>query len=400
MRVFFRALTSRRVLQRNAADFAHILSQRTVAASAYAGLLLANRSSALRGAVLQTLARCCDEGRHPQAAFSDAEPGKCADGSWRSQSNAEYDWMRDGLRVECKSAQLSWLAKDNRRWRLRFYDVKLPHEGAAAAFDELQLAAYTPRGVYIYRHDLKLGVSTSGKATEVTGHQIAIFGPRGKECWEEALDAILAKLDASGCERLEFVSTHDSRLEAACDAHPPTRTEAAFQGVLLAASKARGGRLEQLGREVDAIRHPRAVFADAEPGKCADGSWRSQSNAEYDWMRDGLRVECKSAQLSWDKDNRRWRLRFYDVKLPHEGAAAAFDELQLAAYTPRGVYIYQHDLKVGVSTCGKATKVTGHQIAIFGPRGKECWEEALDAILAKLDASGCKRLAEIDFCDA
>ena len=43
-----RALTSRHVLQRNAADFAHILSQRSVTASAYAGLLLANRSSALR----------------------------------------------------------------------------------------------------------------------------------------------------------------------------------------------------------------------------------------------------------------------------------------------------------------------------------------------------------------
>ena len=66
---------------------------------------------------------------------------------------------------------------------------------------------YTPRGIYVYRHDLSLGVSRAGKRTETAGFQIKLAGPRRELDWERALDGtMLPKLDASdGCDRLAFV---------------------------------------------------------------------------------------------------------------------------------------------------------------------------------------------------
>ena len=71
--------------------------------------------------------------------------------------------------------------------------------------DELLLAAYTPRGVYLYRHDLQLGVATQGKSTAATGHNINLYGPRQEEDCDAALDVILAKLEESGCKCVAVV---------------------------------------------------------------------------------------------------------------------------------------------------------------------------------------------------
>ena len=91
---------------------------------------------------------------------------------------AGYDWRRDGRRVACKSAQLRWNAgKGHAYWKLQFCDVKLATDERDAAFDELLLAAYTPEGVHVFRHDLRSGVGTSGKRTAATGKQIKVFGP-------------------------------------------------------------------------------------------------------------------------------------------------------------------------------------------------------------------------------
>ena len=92
------------------------------------------------------------------------------------------------------------------RWVLQFSNVKLGGEGGEAAFDELLLAVYTPRGVYLYRHDGRLGVSTNGKVTAVTGYTIKMYGPRGEADWASSLDgSVLPKLDESGCECVAVV---------------------------------------------------------------------------------------------------------------------------------------------------------------------------------------------------
>ena len=77
---------------------------------------------------------------------------------------------------------------------------------------------------------------------------------------------------------------------------------------------------------------------------------------------------------------------------------AGLDELLLALYTPRGLYIYQHDLAVGVTRAGQRTALQGYQVRLEGPTRERSWEAALDgAILPKLDASRSKRLGFVDW---
>ena len=103
----------------------------------------------------------------------------------------------------------------------------------------------------------------------------------------------------------------------------------------------------------------------------------------------------QSTQLKWDKPNRCWWLQFSSVKLAYGDAPAAFDELLLAAYTPRGVYVYRHDLQLGVSTQGKETTARGHTIVLVGPKYEEDCDAALKAILAKLEDGGCECVAVV-----
>ena len=92
-----------------------------------------------------------------------------------------------------------------RRWAVQFSNVKLAHGDEPAAFDELQLALMTPLGVYLYRHGLEAGVSTTGKRTASSGHAIHFGGLMGEEDWEAALVQILCKMERLGCERLAMV---------------------------------------------------------------------------------------------------------------------------------------------------------------------------------------------------
>ena len=97
--------------------------------------------------------------------------------------------------------------------------------------------------------------------------------------------------------------------------------------------------------------------------------------------------------MKWDGANRCWEAKWTNVKLGHEGAPAQFDELQLALYTPRGVYLYRHDLQLGVTSAGKRTGTAGYNIKLAGPRGEGEWALALDnAMLRKLDQH-CERIA-------
>ena len=125
-----------------------------------------------------------------------------------------------------------------------------------------------------------------------------------------------------------------------------------------------------------------------------DGKRRGQNKAAYDWRRDERRVACKSAQLTWNKSDQCWRAHFQNIK--PAGAEGDYDELLLALYSPQGVHVYRYDGRFGLSTNGKETAATGRQINVYGPKYEESWQAALDeAILPKLDASGCKRVAEV-----
>jgi len=166
--------------------------------------MLADCTGTVRGMLLRRVVRRLDEAwLHRDAAFEDAVAGKCVNGNSRAQHQAGYDWLRDGRRVACKSTQLIWTDADG--WRLRFSDVKLPTSEREAPFDELLLAAYTPEGVHLFRHDLRTGASSNGKITAMNGQSIQVYGPKREPDWRVALAAIVGKLQDRGCSRLAFI---------------------------------------------------------------------------------------------------------------------------------------------------------------------------------------------------
>ena len=181
-----------------AAAFAGELAYRTVTASTFAGAPLASHDAVTRGKVLTGYARSCDADEHPGAIIEDAVAGEAVDGRRQAQNNAAYDWQRDGRRVACKSAQLKW-ADSLQLWTLHFQNVKLD------SCDELLLAAYTPEGVHLFRHDRRAGLSTNGKSTAATGKVITFYGPKNEPDWRVALGEILEKVEAKGCRQRAFV---------------------------------------------------------------------------------------------------------------------------------------------------------------------------------------------------
>ena len=113
--------------------------------------------------------------------------------------------------------------------------------------------------------------------------------------------------------------------------------------------------------------------------------------AAYSYQRDGRRVACKGAQLIWDDSTQRWKLQFSNIK------PEACDELLLAAYTPEGVHLFQHDGRAGLTTSGKSTAATGKVIQFLGPCNEPDWRMALREILDKVEAKGCRRIAFVQW---
>ena len=361
------------------------------------GVPLATLDALTKGKVLTAFARSCDADLHPSAAFEEAVAGDRVDGKRRAQHHAEYDWQRDGQRVACKSAGLTW-NRGIEGWQLLFQKVRLSKEDQRdAAFDELLLCAYTPEGVHLFRHDLRAGVSRSGKQTAALGHQIAFYGPRGQDNWRESLDEILIKMAAKGTTHLVSAGFDEPRLAQAIAETPLPPSTSAYEGVPLSecSAKVRGDALRRLIRRLDeGWLHAGARFQDAEAGERVGGKQRGLAQAEYDYRRDGRRVACKSSGLSWDSNQERWKLLFTHVKLSMEGERdAAFDELLLCAYTPEGVHLFKHDLRAGVGRHGVSTAVRGQQIQLYGPMREHDWRVALESILRKMADKGCTRLA-------
>lgn len=375
--------------------------------SAFTGAPLALLSPKARGEIIATAVRGVIADQYPNAQISEAVAGSCMNGRSRSFYQAEYDWLCDGRRVECKSAQMAWKYYHN-RWGFLFRGIKVAFTvfRTQALFDELVLALYTPHNIYVYRHDLVLGLSTAGVATGPIGHVVSIVGPVGERDWSIAVGAILSKLDAqtNNCTHIADFLLTDCRIEQAVASHT-TRShhimEPAYRNVPLAelSPVVRAIRMQELARAVDSERHGSSCIKDALVGARVDGGKRGQYQAEYDWIRGSLRIECKSARLLWNDANTCWRLTFVAIKLEYDGvrASASFDELILVVYTPRGIYMYQQDQVLGVSSHGKLTSSCGFQISLSGPRRQFDWAASLDAILHKLDNSGCNHIAFISW---
>ena len=177
-------------------------------------------------------------------------------------------------------------------------------------------------------------------------------------------------------------------------------TEAIYRGTpLYGMGQYQQGQLAQdWARRVLQEQHPESQILDPDPGTDCNGNSRALSNAPFDFQMDGRRVEVKSARLA-SNAGMRWRLEFWNVKLPfgtrHE---TEFEDLYLVALSPHGLSLVKHDLFTGVSTCGRRTEVKGHRIQVSSPRGEADWEEALHRMMQTLcEVGNCELIANETF---
>lgn len=385
--------TAVRTLLLSASDFSDILERKTRGESLYATAPLGGLNGKLRGDLLAALVRTAAQDIYPHSQFKDPVPGLCVNGSRRCVGRAECDWLQDGRRVECKTGRLSWAGN---QWTIRFCDVKFAVGSSGGAFDNLVLGLYTPQALFIYLHDGLLGKSAQGTRTACSGHIVQLRGPRGEATWQLALASILRKLDSptNSCQRIAEIPLNDHRVETLYQAMSSTTMRAYSRTPLAEGSTAmRGLRIEAVARRVDKMLNPGARADEGNEQVWGHDSTKGGPARRCDWIRDGQRIECKSAQLSWD--GRSWKFAFQHVKLGGV-IESSFDELLLGLYTPAGLYIYKHDLKLGVSSAGLRTATYGCVIKLAGPHAESDWQKSLAAILEKLDGC-CDRLALIEW---
>ena len=369
---------SRHFLTLGASEFKHIWADKGKTAEIYNKHPLASMNPTRRSMVLEDWARKILEEKEANCEIRDPIPGKCINGRRRSVHNAEYDFLVNGRRVEIKSSQLKW-DHEYRTWNASFRGLK------SGAFDDLYLVIFSPQWVDLVKHDLTTGISMSGPLRECSRSSGIYISGKGQ--WPEALEDIQAKLCEGGNSlHVGRTSIDDSEIKTLCSRHRGYSSQFYCEDPLASSSpQLRGLRVEKSVMEADRrFIHANSTFAEPGLEYTIDGKRRGKSNASYDWIRDGKRIEVKHSQLLFEKRGRSWYCTFRGVK------RTCFDELLLVIYSPRGLDIFKHDGSYALSTAGAAEKID-----LRAGKGKLDWPSALQTIEAKLESNGCPRIAQI-----
>ena len=177
----------------------------------YRDVPLSQKTPTSRALCLQRLAFEVDHYLHPRSSlqygFGKADLVGVKVLMRRGPARARADWLRDNVRVEFKSSKLSW-NRANSCWLVCFAGIKYAHasEGGSAAYDDLLLGIYSPLGLHLLRYAGNVGLSTQGVGTTIEGyHRIVVQGPSREEDIAAALQVILGKLKAGGCEALAMI---------------------------------------------------------------------------------------------------------------------------------------------------------------------------------------------------
>ena len=301
-----------------------------------------------------------------------------------------------GRRVELKTSQLRFSAA-NGAWRVAFHKVKLARDGCRAKqpFDDLYLLIYAPDGFYLIKHDLKTGVAKAGVRTAIHGHSVKVYAKEGQTCWREGLQTILDKMTLRGCcDLVAYIPKSDALAQAL---HTEIRSKESshagysfYQGVPLftVSSSTRSQRVQAIAYELDKLQHPNSIFHSAQ-GEVLRGITRGNSNAAVDWVRDGVRVEVKSAMLCRRAET--WMCDFRNIKVGKTAAGtnAYFDELWLAIYHPSGIDFFKHwNWRDNLQCAGKGTSIEGKKMVVTAGTQHRAPSSALEGIKAKLEADG------------
>ena len=345
-------------------------------AAAYAGCKLATLTPAMRGCVLEAAARGFLMKLEPNSIMLDPVPGEKCDGTRRAVNQAEYDWLHDGRRVQCKSAQLSWRATSN-SWLACFRHIK------PELLDELLLVLYVPGQLLFFRHDCKTGLSSNGRTTAATGSFMYVYAPKQMQSISSAQACIISKLRSS--PSCTFLGGLDTCSELVCQL---LQTSASSEKMRLEQEafhchplqlehppSVRGILVQNIVQEVDSILHPYTSVKG------------ERKDSPYDWCRDDLRVECKHSRMAWNR--RRWVCRFSRVKQAH------FDILYLALDSPAGLLVVEFRGAKFLTGTGISQEVNGKNIEISAPIGKVQWSEAVATMMQKLVVAGSVHVATV-----
>jgi|TARA_B100000524_G_scaffold51965_1_gene24429 hypothetical protein len=396
--------------------------------------------------------------------------GRAAPATPAAGDECAVEQPTDEVSVAVKTSQLSWKVHKSggQSWRALWCNVKLPFKNVRkkAAFDVLVLALYTPRGVYVYEHDQKLGVlhehvptktATGGLAIELhrsaskesaakssllstphrvhpksaccahtyvlhlrtcrhqrdlTPHPRLLFfdlshtlslspryAPDDVTDWTTALDAqeggllqqeggILQQLDSSPCTRLALIRFSDELFTRVLAKRPPwISTTSVYSALPLGIPLGTLGQGARTKAIVEVVRRIDERLDGTQAG-CEGGAECEHS----------LQKSLEIGMLDFKRKQSRWVAEWNNARVPNRMASNA-SELRLALYTPRGIYLYRHDLKLGVAQQAKAKGgiIRPTQISVYGPKGVEAWAEALDSILRVFDKSSCELLAWVAF---
>ena len=379
-------VVERKPLVLKASEFQHFFEEGPTE-KVYAGTPMSGLGQNQQGKAVQEWARKALQEKNPEAEILDPQLGTCCNGMTRGRNMALYDFLMDGRRVEVKSARMAW--SSHYGWYVRFAGIKLAHaQRPECAFDDLYLVILSPDGLHLVKHDLVTGVGTQGESTQVSGHAIRVYGSRGRNCWEDALDEIMEKLcQRGGCSMVyeQPFSQLDFNEIATRQLSPGQKAMAGSPMSSMSSGK-RGNRIQEIGLAVDRRLHPHGDFSFAK-GSCG------RSNAPADWVRCADRVELKTCALTFNRSKNRWLCLFQCIK------PDLFDELWLAICTLTGIHYYRSKRGNSLALCnaGARTKIHGHNLILCGPTGELDPLGALNTIQAKMISRGCELVVIVEW---
>ena len=147
----------------------------------------------LRGLQIERMAFEVDQILNPNCSFL--------------RTSSKVDWVRGRVKVEIKHGQMLFNQK-RQRWRCSFQNIKCASYGVRDCdlFDELWLAIYSPRGIHVFKHPGgQVRFSHSGLIEQDSGQQIRVYSSLNVLDVREALDEMLHKMEAWGCQPLATI---------------------------------------------------------------------------------------------------------------------------------------------------------------------------------------------------
>ena len=355
---------------------------------------LAKKSQVLRGAIAEAIVKRVYERELGKNVVA-PEASTRVNGADRGEGHERYDFGVDDAdggggavatttrRVEVKNSRMTY-TPSLQYWKLQFQNVKRD------LFDDLVLVFEGFDALRVYRWGGK-GLTKNGKATVACGGHVHVCASRSQPNADASHAQLLGKMIKKGNVLLHTVRYDDPAYADLWSM--TTRTSNLYQSVPMGTLSgcARGGIIENVVRLI--LARSGHVVAPAPITERVDGGKRGKQQTSCDFLLNDERAEVKSSLMGWNKDGNQYALQFQAVKF------AESDHVFLAWMTPRGIHVFEHDGKMGVSTHGKETKANGKKINVRSQVGMTVASAAEKNLLRNFGWHRLSYLAFLSFAE-